>query len=239
MPMLKGRIHSFESFGAVDGPGVRFVIFFQGCPLRCRFCHNPDTWAFEGGTEYTSDELVEKVLPYRLFYRGGGGVTLSGGEPTAQHEFVTELLNKLRAENIHTAIDTSGGIPLSVCRDAVDAADMLLLDIKSIDPDMSRNITGNPDTLKNEKEILKYCESQQKPVWIRHVVVPGLTLEETQLRALGDYLRGFECVKRIEPLPFHKLGEHKWLPGLYTLTDTEPPTSEQMAEASRLLGAKK
>ena len=237
--MLKGRIHSFESFGAVDGPGVRFVIFFQGCPLRCRFCHNPDTWAFEGGTEYTSDELVEKVLPYRLFYRGGGGVTLSGGEPTAQHEFVTELLNKLRAENIHTAIDTSGGIPLSVCRDAVDAADMLLLDIKSIDPDMSRNITGNPDTLKNEKEILEYCESQQKPVWIRHVVVPGLTLEETQLRALGDYLRGFECVKRIEPLPFHKLGEHKWLPGLYTLTDTEPPTSEQMAEASRLLGAKK
>ena len=208
MPMLKGRIHSFESFGAVDGPGVRFVIFFQGCPLRCRFCHNPDTWAFEGGTEYTSDELVEKVLPYRLFYRGGGGVTLSGGEPTAQHEFVTELLNKLRAENIHTAIDTSGGIPLSVCRDAVDAADMLLLDIKSIDPDMSRNITGNPDTLKNEKEILEYCESQQKPVWIRHVVVPGLTLEETQLRALGDYLRGFEFVKRIEPLPCHKLVEH-------------------------------
>ena len=237
--MLKGRVHSFESFGAVDGPGVRFVIFFQGCPLRCRFCHNPDTWAFEGGTEYTSDELVEKVLPYRLFYRSGGGVTLSGGEPTAQHEFVTELLNKLRAENIHPAIDTSGGIPLSVCRDAVDAADMLLLDIKSIDPDMSRNITGNPDTLKNEKEILEYCEAQHKPVWIRHVVVPGLTLDETQLRALGDYLRVFECVKRIEPLPFHKLGEHKWLPGLYTLTDTEPPTAEQMAEASRLLGAKK
>lgn len=239
MPMLKGRVHSFESFGAVDGPGIRFIIFFQGCPLRCSFCHNPDTWVFDGGTEYTADELVEKVRPYRLFYRGGGGVTLSGGEPMAQHEFITELLLKLRAEGIHTAVDTSGGVPLSVCKSAVDAADMLLLDIKTIDPEACLAITGSSDALKNEKEILDYCQEQKKPVWIRHVVVPGLTDGREQLKALGDFLSGYSCIEKIEPLPFHKLGEHKWLPELYTLGDTEPPTAEQMAEAEVLLGIKK
>lgn len=235
--MLKGRVHSFESFGAVDGPGIRFIVFFQGCPLRCKFCHNPDTWAFGEGTEYTSDELVDKILPYRLFYRGGGGVTLSGGEPMAQHEFAAELLKRLKAEGIHTAVDTSGGIPLAVCRDAVDAADMLLLDIKSIDPETSLYITGSPDTLANEKELLDYCELSKKPIWIRHVVVPGLTDGEKQLKALGDFLRGYSCIEKIEPLPFHKLGEHKWLPELYILGATEPPTEQQMAEAVRLLGA--
>lgn len=109
--MLKGRIHSFESFGAVDGPGIRYIIFFQGCPMRCKFCHNPDTWDFSGGEEYTADELVERILPFKSFYRNGGGVTLSGGEPLAQSEFVTELLERLREKGLHTAIDTSGSIP--------------------------------------------------------------------------------------------------------------------------------
>lgn len=233
--MLKGRIHSFESFGAVDGPGIRYVVFFQGCPLRCKFCHNPDTWNFSGGQEYTSDEIVEKILPYKSFQRNGGGVTLSGGEPLAQHEFAAELIGKLKAHGISTAIDTSGGIPLSVCKDAVDAADMLLLDIKSIDPDMSFNITGSKDSLDNEKALLEYCQQQGKSVWIRHVIVPGLTLNKEHLKKLREYLNGFDCVKKIEPLPFHKMGEHKWIPGLYTLTDTQPPTAEEMEEVKKIL----
>lgn len=233
--MLKGRIHSFESFGAVDGPGIRYIVFFQGCPLRCRFCHNPDTWSLGSGEEYTVDEIVAKILPYKGFHRNGGGVTLSGGEPMAQHAFAAALCQKLRELGIHTAIDTSGGIPLSVCKDAVDAADMLLLDIKSIDPELSADITGNGTTLANEKEILAYCEAQGKPVWIRHVVVPGLTMRDDHLRALREFLDGFDCVKKIEPLPFHKLGEHKWLPELYTLTDTEAPTAEEMDKVRAIL----
>lgn len=233
--MLKGRIHSFESFGAVDGPGVRYVIFFQGCPLRCKFCHNPDTWDFSAGTEYTADELVQKILPFRPFYRGGGGVTLSGGEPLAQHAFAAELIGKLHENGIRTAVDTSGAVPLSVCRDAVDAADMLLLDIKSIDPAVCRDITGSADCLENEKALLAYCEERKKPVWVRHVVVPGLTLDREKLRQLADYLRGFACVEKIEPLPFHKMGEPKWVPELYTLAATRPPTPEEMAEAEKIL----
>lgn len=234
--MATGRIHSLETFGAVDGPGIRFVVFFQGCPLRCRFCHNPDTWDFSGGTVTTAEEIVKKVMDYKGFYRGGGGVTLSGGEPLAQHEFVLELLTKLKEKGIHTAVDTSGAIPLEICRAAVDAADMLLLDIKSIDPDKCAALTGNPDCLANEKKLLAYCEAQGKPVWIRHVVVPGLTLDRQDLRTLADYLKGFTCVKKIELLPFHQLGAHKWEPGTYTLADTPQPTAEEMAEANRIFG---
>lgn len=220
----------------MDGPGIRYVLFFQGCPLRCRFCHNPDTWEFGAGEEYSADELVEKILPFKPFYRRGGGVTLSGGEPLAQHEFVAELLKKLRANGFHTALDTSGAIPLNVCRDAVDEADMLLLDIKSIDEKTCAGLTGSPDCLKNERAMLEYCESAGKPVWIRHVIVPDITLNYEHLQKLADWLHGFKCVERIEPLPFHKMGEHKWLPGLYTLGDTQPPTEEEMKKVKEILG---
>lgn len=233
--MLKGRIHSFESFGAVDGPGIRYVVFFQGCPMRCLFCHNPDTWDTGAGQEYTADEIVEKILPYRGFHRNGGGVTLSGGEPLLQHEFAAELIRKLHAHGVHTAIDTSGSIPLSVCADAVDEADMLLLDIKSIDADVCRRLTGSPQCLENEKALLAYCEEKGKDVWIRHVVVPGLTLERGQLERMKEFLDGFRCVKKIEPLPFHKMGEHKWDKALYTLADTQPPTKEEMDMVNSIL----
>ena len=231
---MTGRIHSYETFGAVDGPGVRYIVFMQGCPLRCLYCHNPDSWDMNSGTEVTVEEVVKKILPYRNFYRSGG-VTISGGEPMAQHEFVLELVRALKAEGLHTAIDTSGGVPLSVCRDTVDAADMLLLDIKSFDPAMSRHITGNSRVLDNEKEYLDYCEATGKPVWIRHVVVPGLTLDESKLRELSDFLSGYKCVERIEPLPFHKLGEHKWEEGTYTLSATEAPTAQEMDMVNRIL----
>ena len=231
---MTGRIHSYETFGAVDGPGVRFIVFLQGCPLRCLYCHNPDSWDMAAGTEVTVEEVVAKILPYRSFYKNGG-VTISGGEPMAQHRFVLELVRALKKEGLHTAIDTSGGVPLSVCRETIDAADMLLLDIKSLDADLSRRITGNGAVLENEKEYLDYCEATGKRVWIRHVVVPGLTLEEEKLRALRRFLDGYECVERIEPLPFHKLGEHKWEAGAYTLAATEAPTAEEMETVNKIL----
>ncbi len=231
---MTGRIHSYETFGAVDGPGVRYIVFMQGCPLRCLYCHNPDSWDMTAGTEVTVEEVVRRILPYRNFYKNGG-VTISGGEPMAQHKFVLELIKALKAEGLHTAIDTSGGVPLSLCRETVDAADMLLLDIKSFDPALSRRITGNSTVLGNEKEYLDYCEAMGKPVWIRHVVVPGLTLDEEKLRSLADFLGQYKCVERIEPLPFHKLGEHKWEEGTYTLSDTEAPTAEEMDMVNKIL----
>ena len=233
--MLTGKVHSYETFGAVDGPGIRFIVFLQGCPPRCLYCHNPDTWDPKDGTETTVEEIVKKVLPYRGFYKGGGGVTVSGGEPMAQHEFVRDLLRALKKENIHTAIDTSGAVPLSLCREAIEEADMLLLDIKSIYPALSKTITGSDTVLGNEKEYLDYCESTGKDVWIRHVVVPGLTMDDEQLRSLRRFLDGYSCVKRIEPLPFHKLGEHKWEKGCYTLSATEQPTKEEMARVDAIL----
>lgn len=166
-------------------------------------------------------------------------MTLSGGEPLLQHEFVSELLDELKAENFHTAIDTSGAIPLEVCRGAVEKADMLLLDIKSVDPELSGRITGSKAVLQNERDYLDLCESTGKDVWIRHVVVPGLTLDDGQLERLGKFLAGYKCVKKVELLPFHKMGEYKWEEGKYTLTATEPPTAEEMVRAERLVKGEK
>ena len=232
---MTGRVHSYETFGAVDGPGIRFIVFLQGCPMRCLYCHNPDTWDTGGGTETTVDEIVAKVRSYRGFYKGGGGVTISGGEPLLQHEFVYELIEALKAEGFHTAIDTSGIVPLSLCQKTVDAADMLLLDIKSLDSGLSRRITGTDECLRREKELLDHCEAVGKRVWIRHVVVPGLTMDSALIKELADFLSQYKCIERIEPLPFHKLGEHKWEPGCYQLADTEAPTKAQMDKVDAIL----
>ena len=232
---MTGRIHSFESFGAVDGPGVRYVVFFQGCPLRCMFCHNPDTWESDAGEEYTPEDVVRKILPFRNFYDHGGGVTLSGGEPLMQLDFAAELLARLKEEGLHTAVDTSAAIPLEKARKAIDAADMLLLDFKAFDSALCEKITGRPHILEQEKEYLEYCQSTGKKVWIRHVIVPGLTLNETHLKALGEYLHRFSCVEKIEPLAFHKMGEFKWQKELYKLAAAEPPSVNEMKKVSELL----
>ena len=232
---MTGRVHSYETFGAVDGPGIRFIVFLQGCPMRCLYCHNPDTWDPSAGTETTVEEIVAKVRSYKGFYRGGGGVTVSGGEPMLQHGFVYELIEALHAEGIHVAIDTSGIVPLSICKKTVDAADMLLLDIKSLDPALSERITGTSECLPREKELLDYCEATGKRVWIRHVVVPGLTMDSALIKELADFLSQYKCIERIEPLPFHKLGEHKWEEGRYLLADTEAPTKEEMDKVDSIL----
>ena len=172
MQML-GRIHSLESFGAVDGPGIRYVVFFQGCPLRCIYCHNPDTWPIESGQEMSVEELVDRIRPYHPFLRNGG-VTLTGGEPLLQSGFVLELTRALHQEGLHVAIDTAGSIPLEQCQKAVDAADLLLLDIKALEPELCRIICGSRG--ERAKKLLEYCEQTAKPVWLRHVVVPDYTL---------------------------------------------------------------
>ena len=228
-----GRVHSIESFGAVDGPGIRFVVFLQGCPLQCKYCHNPDSWDPAYGKKMSAGRLLDEILSYRNFIKNGG-VTISGGEPLLQHAFVKELLDGCREHGVHTAVDTAGSIPLTACRGAVDAADMLLLDIKDIDSADCRQLTG----MGNERafELLDYCEETGKPVWIRHVVVPGLTLDWDKLGRLADRLSSYRCVEKAELLPFHKLGEYKWeaLGRTYSLTDVQPPAREEMEKAREI-----
>lgn len=228
-----GRIHSFESFGTLDGPGLRFIVFFQGCALRCKYCHNPDTWEIKGGKPVSVAEIVKKIDSCRSYYRNGG-VTLTGGEPLLQAEFVKELLVECKKIGMHTAIDTAGSVPLSKSSEAIDAADMLLLDIKALDSDMCKELTGmdNRFTL----ETLDYCEKQGKPVWIRHVLVPDYTLNMTKLQELADFLEKYSCIQKVELLPFHKMGAFKW-EGLGIedpLRETNEPTSEEIAQAREI-----
>ena len=229
-----GRIHSIESFGALDGPGIRYVLFLQGCPLRCVFCHNPDTWHADAGRLIGSREVVQDILRYKNFIRKGG-VTLSGGEPLMQPAFAASILNGCRENGLHTALDTSGAVSLLACREAVDAADMLLLDMKAADDVLFRRITGRG--MDNTLDILNHCENAGKPVWIRHVLVPGLTLEEAQLKQLGRLLAPYRCIERVQLLPFHKMGEYKWeaLGESYTLGGTQPPDDNAVDRARAIL----
>ncbi len=231
---LKGRIHSVETFGAVDGPGVRFVVFFQGCPLRCLYCHNPDSWDANSGREITIGELLAEIVRYKSFIKNGG-VTLSGGEPLLQYEFAKQLLLACRKEGLHTAIDTSGCIPVSVCAGAVDEADLVLLDIKAVDTLLSSKLSGMGN--ENALELLRYCEETNKPVWIRHVLLPGWTLDTEQAHRMGQLLAPLRSVKKVELLPFHKMGEFKWeeLKLEYTLTETLPPEPERVEAIKHIL----
>lgn len=230
---MTGRLHSLESFGAVDGPGIRYVIFLQGCPLKCIYCHNPDTWPPTDGQEVTVEELVQKALPYRAFLRGGG-ITITGGEPLLQSDFLYELICAFHKENLHVAIDTAGSIPLEHCKHAVDEADMLLLDIKALDPKLCRIMCGSDG--QHAKELLEYCEQIHKPVWIRHVMVPDYTLDYNQLYDLALYLKKFTCVERVELLPFHQMGSYKWEAANmhYALRDKRTPDKAEVEKAHQI-----
>ena len=207
--MLKGRIHSIESFGTVDGPGIRFVAFMQGCPMRCEFCHNPDTWDPRAKVQYelTPEELLERVKRYRKFIRNGG-VTLSGGEPLMQAEFVSEFFRICREAGFHTALDTSGAIFSESARGALDAADLVLLDVKTADDSLHKSYTGQ--SRDNNKSCLDYLQSIGKPVWIRHVVVPGRTDSDESVKLLESYLKPYSVVEKVELLPYHTMGVFKY-----------------------------
>ena len=231
-----GRIHSIESFGTLDGPGVRFVIFLQGCPLRCLYCHNPDTWDARGGRETTVSALMKEIKSCRNFIRSGG-VTLSGGEPLMQPEFSRALLDRCREAGVHTALDTAGSLPLERSRPVIDAADLILLDIKALDPALSRELTGvdNANTLAT----LDYCEKTGKPVWIRHVLVPGWTLDRAKLEELAAFLEPYRCIEKVDLLAFHKMGCFKWRAlGLPNVLRETPETTEAELRAAEVLFAR-
>ena len=230
--MIMGRIHSEESFGTLDGPGVRYVVFMQGCPNRCIYCHNPDTWSNTTGSLTSVDELMRRILSCRNFI-GKGGVTVSGGEPVMQKEFVLELLKRCRKENLHTALDTSGALPLESCRELIDAADLILLDIKGVDAQSARSLAGNEHCFENAIEILEHCQQTGKALWIRHVLLRDLTCTEENLKKLADLLQKFNNIQRVDLLPFHTMGFFKWdeLGINNLLKDTAALTNEEKAFA--------
>lgn len=222
-----GRLHSTETFGTVDGPGIRFVVFVQGCPLRCVYCHNPDTRDPCDGEETSVEDLIAQIKRYKPYLRKGG-ITLSGGEPLAQPQFSREFLRRAQEEGFHTALDTSGLAPLRVVESVAEFASMVLLDIKSFDAEVYKRITNQP--LRPTLETAEYLASIQKPVWIRYVLVPGLNDEPGPIKALAEYLKNLGNIERLEILPFHKMGESKWerLGFEYSLKDTNPPTKDQV-----------
>lgn len=240
---MNGFIHSFESFGTVDGPGIRFVVFMQGCPLRCQYCHNPDTW-LPGGTEYTAEQVCDQALKYKSYFGDNGGVTVSGGEPLLQIGFVTELFSLLKKRGVHTAADTSGWTfdpdrPESVEKhlELIRHTDLVLLDIKHIDPEKHREITGkdNAHTLA----FAKFLSDHGIPMWIRHVLVPGLTDDDGALGRLRAFLDTLRTVEKVEVLPYHTMGVVKYgkLGYPYPLEGVLPPAKERVENARRILGA--
>lgn len=230
---MTGYIHSIETGGTVDGPGIRYVVFLQGCPLRCQFCHNPDSWKARSGKVSTPEEIMRDVERYRAFIKHGG-ITVSGGEPLFQADFVRELLTLCKARDIHSAIDTSGAIALNIAKPALELADLILLDIKSIDSAKAKILTGQNNA--NALATLDWCESVNKSVWIRHVVVPGHTDSREDLTALAKHLVRYNCVKKVELLAFHQMGTYKWeaLSRRYPLKDCPTPSKAFMAEINQL-----
>lgn len=238
MSNLIGRVHSFETFGAVDGPGIRFVIFMQGCSLQCKYCQNRDTWEINAGNQYSAEELLNKILKYKnYFLASGGGVTVSGGEPLLQYKFLIELFTLLKKENIHTAIDTSGNVDLTDdMKKLIDLTDLFLLDIKCINDEICKKLTG----VSNKKELVfaKYLSSINKPTWIRQVIVPTITDRTEDLLALKDFLSTLTNVEKIELLPYHDLGKSKWIKlGLkYELENIRVANNNDIEYAKRILG---
>lgn len=234
---MEGRIHSFESLGAVDGPGVRFVIFMQGCSLKCKYCQNRDTWDLHGGTTYSVEELIEKILRYKNYIMPNGGVTISGGEPLLQAKFLIELFTELKKYNIHTCIDTSGSFDLTYdIKKLIDLTDLCLLDIKCINDEKAKELTG----VSNKKELAfaEYLSSIGKPMWIRQVLVPGITDDEQDLLALKEFISTLKTVEKVEILPYHDLGKFKWekLGCKYELEGYRTANQEDVKRAKEILG---
>ncbi len=235
-PKQYAKVHSIDSFGTVDGPGIRFLLFLQGCGLKCKYCHNRDTWDAAGGEYISLDEIYNKIIRYKEYINHGGGVTISGGEPLLQAKFLIELFTKLKAENIHTCIDTSGMLPLTPdIKKVLSLTNLVLLDIKHIDSKKCEELVGFPNKL--ELEFAKYLSDNDIPMWIRQVLIPGLTDDNKDLIKLKKFLGTLKTVEKIELLPYHSLGKHKWkdLGLTYDLDGVPDATSKDVKRAKKLL----
>ena len=239
--MTKGFVHSVESFGSVDGPGIRFLIFLQGCPMRCQFCHNPDSWKTGIGEERTADELLDQAERFRAYWGDNGGITVSGGEALLQIDFLLELFEKAKQRGIGTCLDTSAQLftrksPFfEKFERLMELTDTVLLDIKHIDDEEHRKLTRHSNA--NILDCARYLSEIDKPVWIRHVLIPGITDKDEYLVRLRDFLSTLHNIERIEVLPYHTLGVYKYekLGIDYTLKDVQPPAAERVANANDIL----
>lgn len=241
---MKGYVHSIETFGTVDGPGTRYVVFVQGCPMRCKYCHNPDTWTPNVGNQMDTDEIIKDYEGYKEFYENGG-MTVTGGEPLLQIDFLTELFEKAKAHGIHTALDTSGIIYnennaalMKKFDRLIQSVDLVLLDIKHIDPEKHKELTSQPND-----QILafaRYLDRNNIPVWIRHVVVPGITDNEEYLTKLGEFLATLNNIKALDILPYHTMGVVKYenlgidypLKGVPALTKEQGHAAREIVRAA-------
>ena len=235
------RVHSVESFGSVDGPGIRFVIFLKGCAMRCQYCHNPDTWDRAGGNLRSVDDVLSQALRYRSYWGEKGGITVSGGEALLQIQPLTELFHKAKDLGINTCLDTSAQPfsrkdgRFSAFEALMKYTDLVLLDIKHIDNDAHKRLTGSEN--ENILDCARYLSDIHKPVWIRHVLVPGINDDDESLHKLRSFIDTLSNVERVEVLPYHALGVYKWeqLGIPYKLTDVKPPTEESVLHARKIL----
>lgn len=241
--VIKGRIHSLESFGAVDGPGIRYLIFLKGCNMRCQYCHNADTWNPESNLLMTADELLDKAESYRSYWRNEGGITVSGGEALLQIDFLLDLFKEAHARGINTCLDTSAQ-PFtreepffSKFQELIRYTDLVMLDIKHIDDECHKKLTGH--TNKNILDCAKYLSEQGVKMWIRHVLVPGVTDDDAYLKKTREFIDTLDTVTKVEVLPYHTLGAYKWkeLGYNYALEGVDPPTDERVENAKKILGA--
>lgn len=239
--MIKGYIHSIETCGTVDGPGLRYVIFLQGCPMRCQYCHNPDTWEPGKGTQMTVDKALEKFYSNLPFYKNGG-VTVTGGEPMMQIDFLIELFTKLKKDKIHTCLDTSGimfqpdnSVMMEKIEQLMEVTDLVMLDIKHIDDEKHKKLTSH----SNERILAfaKYLDEKNISMWVRHVVVPGITLYKDYLERLGEFIATLNNVKALDVLPYHSMGKVKYenLKMEYPLKDTREATKQEAVAAKNII----
>ncbi len=231
------KVHSIESFGTVDGPGIRFVLFLQGCHLECKYCHNRDTWDINSGEYKSLDNIFDKIMRYKNYIYPNGGVTVTGGEPLLQVKFLIELFTKLKEQNIHTCIDTSGMVGLTEdVKKLLSLTDLVLLDIKHIDDEKCKNLVGKSNKL--ELNFARYLSENNIPMWIRQVLISNYTDDEQDLLKLKAFIDSLKTVQKVELLPYHDMGKYKWknLGLSYALENVRPCTEEDIKKAKKILG---